>query len=151
MTKTFVETLLFASVAVNAALLIFFAGVYRKMMNALDEATFKNLTELLMRYSSKSLFMIIVLSIPLIGAIPYYYFYGFSNWWVTSGLALWFVTGNIAKIVKLPVYKAISTLENDEVMQLKEMRHKMNIGNLFQATFYSVAVILMALGLCVIR
>lgn len=147
MTKTFIEALLFASVAINAALLLFFAGVYRKMMNALDEAIFKDLTDLLVRYSSKSPFMIITLTIPLIGAIPYYYFYGFGNWWITSGLGLWLVAGNIAKMLKLPVYKAIATLTNDDVVQLKEARHKMNMGNIFQAVLYSTATILMAIGL----
>lgn len=149
--KTFAETLLFASVAINAALLLFFAGVYRKMMNAVDEATFKNLTDLLVRYSSKSPFMIIILSIPLIGAIPYYYFYGFGNWWITAGLALWLVAGNISKIIKLPVYKAIATLKSDDTVQLKNMRHKLNMGNLLQAVLYSVAVVVMALGLVVIH
>ncbi len=147
MTKIFIEALLFASVAINAALLLFFAGVYRKMMNALDEATFKNLTDLLVRYSSKSPFMIITLTIPLVGAIPYYYFYGFGNWWITSGLGLWLVAGNIAKMLKVPVYKAIATLRNDDVVQLKDARHKMNMGNLFQAVLYSAATILMAFGL----
>ncbi|WPU93619.1 hypothetical protein SNE25_30335 [Mucilaginibacter sabulilitoris] len=147
MTKVFIEALLFASVAINAALLIFFAGVYRKMMNALDEAAFKNLTELLIRYSSKSAFMIIILNIPLIGAIPYYYLYGFGNWWITSALGLWLVAGSIAKTLKLPVYKAIASLKNEDVVQLKEARQKMNMGNLLQATLYSIATILMALGI----
>lgn len=147
MTKVFIEALLFASVAINAALLIFFAGVYRKMMNALDEAAFKNLTELLIRYSSKSAFMIIILNIPLIEAIPYYYLYGFGNWWITSGLGLWLVAGSIAKTLKLPVYKAIASLKNEDVVQLKEARKKMNMGNLLQAALYSVATILMALGI----
>ena len=147
MTKIFIEALLFASVAINAALLIFFAGVYRKMMNALDEAAFKNLTELLIRYSSKSAFMIVILNIPLIGAIPYYYLYGFGNWWITSGLVLWLLAGSIAKTLKLPVYKAIASLKNNDVVQLKEARRKMNMGNILQATLYAVATILTAIGI----
>jgi hypothetical protein len=146
MTKTFAETLLFASVATNAALLIFFAGVFRKMMNAVDAATFKNLTELLVRYSSRSPFMIIALNLPFIGAIPYYYFYGFGNWWITAGLILWLVSGSVSKIIKLPVYKAISTLNSDDAVQLNEMRNKVNTGNLLQAILYSAAVLLMAFG-----
>ena len=147
MTKTLIEALLFASVAINAAILLFFAGVYRKIMNAVDEATFKNLTDLLVRYSSKSAFMIIALTIPLIGAIPYYYLYGFGNWWITAGLGLWLIAGNISKILKLPVYKAIAALKNDDIVQLKEARQKMNMGNVFQATLYSVSTVLMAFGL----
>lgn len=44
--------MLFGSVAINAALLIFFAGVFRKMMNTVDEATFKKLIVLMVRYSN---------------------------------------------------------------------------------------------------
>jgi hypothetical protein len=147
MTKTLAETLLFTSVAINAALLIFFAGVFRKMMNSIDEAEFKKLTELLVRYSSKSPFMIIVLNLPLLGVIPYYFFYGFGNWWITAGIALWLVAGTISKIFKLPVYKAISVLKSDDVVQLKKQRYKLDKGNQFQAILYSVAVVIMVFGL----
>jgi hypothetical protein len=147
MTRSFAETLLFASVAVNAALLLFFAGVLRKIMNAVDEATFKNLTDLLVSYSSKSPFMIIVLNLPFIGAIPYYYFYGFGNWWIIVGLALWLASGSIAKFYKLPAYKAISALNSEDVDQLRAQRKKIDIGNLFQAIAYTVAALIMAWGI----
>jgi hypothetical protein len=147
MTQHFAETLLFTSVAINAALLIFFAGVLRKIMNAVDEATFKNLTELLVSYSSRSPFMILILNIPLLLAIPYFYFYGFGNGWLTAGIVLWLVSGSVAKILKLPAYKGVSVLKSDNNDQLKEMRNKINKGNIFQAAFYSIAVILMAFGL----
>jgi hypothetical protein len=147
MTRSFAETLLFSSVAINAALMIFFAGIFAKMMNAMDGADFKNLIVLLIRYSSKSPFMIIVLNLPFIGAIPYYCFYGFSNWWITAGLILWLAAGSLSKMIKLPVYKEISTLSDDDAVQLNEARNKVNRGNLFQAVLYSVATILMAFGL----
>src|SRR6185312_13625582 len=101
MTRNFIETLLFASVAINAALLLFFAGVYRQMMNAVDETTFKKITELLVRYSSKSAFMIIGLNLPLLVAVPYYCLYGFGNWWITASLILWLAAGSISKTLKL--------------------------------------------------
>ena len=147
MNKAVFETFLFASVAINAALLIFMSGVFRKITDAVDEATFKNLTDLLVRFSSKSPFMIIVLNAPLLIAIPYYYLYGFNNWWITAGLILWLAAGSIAKVIKLPVYKTISTLKNDDVAGLQQLRRKLNFGNLFQAILYSISVILMAFGL----
>jgi hypothetical protein len=55
--------------------------------------------------------------------------------------------GSIAKMIKLPVYKAISPLKNEDAVQLNETRRKLNMGNLFQAIFDSVAVMLMAFGL----
>jgi len=146
MTKTFAETLLFASVATNAALLLFFAGVFRQMMNAIDLATFKNLTALLVQYSSKSPFMIIALNLPFIGAIPYYYFYGFGNWWITLGLGLWLISGSVAKVIKLPVYKTVAALNSDDIAQLEIMRRKINMGNAFQAAMYCVALLVMGWG-----
>jgi hypothetical protein len=147
MTKQLAEALLFTSVATNTALLIFIAGVLRKVMNAMDVAIFKNTTESIVRYSSKSPFMIIILNLPLIGAIPYYYFFGFSNWWITAGMLIWLIAGSISKILKLPVYRSISELKSDEALRLNEERHKMNTGNILQAILYSVAVVIMAFGL----
>jgi hypothetical protein len=73
MTRTVAEILFFASVAINAALLIFIAGVLRKVMNDMDEPAFKQFVVLLVRHSKKSPFMLTVLNIPFIGAIPYFY------------------------------------------------------------------------------
>jgi hypothetical protein len=147
MTKNFIETMLFGSVAINAALLIFFAGVFRKMMNAVDAATFKSLTTLMVRYSTKSPFMIFALNIPLFLAIPYYYGCGFGNWWITAGLVLWLVAGSLAKAYKLPVYKALAKLQITEVEEIQKARGKLNSGNIFQAVHYVVATVLVALGI----
>lgn len=42
MNRTLAEILLFVSVATNAALLIFIAGVLRKAMNDMDEPAFRH-------------------------------------------------------------------------------------------------------------
>ena|ERR1700761_579810 len=147
MAKPIIETLLFASVAVNAALLLFIAGVLRKIMDAVNEATFKNLTELLVRFSSKSPFMIIVLNVPQLIAIPYFYLYGFHNRWFTAGVILWLFAGSAAKVYKLPVYKNIDTLKNDDLTQINEARRKLNAGNIFQAWLYVFATVIMGFGL----
>ncbi len=147
MTKSITETLLFASMAINAAFLIFIAGVFRKILNTLDVVAFKNISELLMKYSSKSAFMIIILNLPFFIAIPYYYFFGFGNQYFTASLMLWFIAGIISKIYKLPVYKMISNLDSNDELQLNEARNKMNNGNIFQAILYSIAVVIMFIGL----
>lgn len=147
MAKELIVIFLFASMSINAALIIFFASVYRKMMDGVDVATFKNLTEMLVRYLSRSVFMIIALNLPLFTAIPYYYINGFHNWWITSSLLLWLIGGSISKIIKLPVYKTIAKLENDNEGALNEMRRKLNSGNILQAWLYSISVIIMAFGL----
>lgn len=147
MTKTLLEALLFASVALNAALLMFFAGVFRQIMDAVDVAIFKNLTNLLVDYSKRSAFMIIALNLPLLLAIPYYWLYGFGNWWITASLVLWLVAGSVCKVIKLPVYKAIANLKNDETAQLTDLRRKLNSANMLQAILYAIATILMIPGL----
>ena len=147
MTRHFIETLLFASVVLNAGLLLFFAGVFRKMLNAVDVATFKNLMDLMVRYSTKSAFMIIGLNLPFIVVIPYYYLYGFGNWWVTASLIIWLAAGSISKMLKLPVYKTIAALQSNDAAQLMEARRRVNRGNSLQAALYCIAVVVMAIGL----
>lgn len=142
MTRTLAENLLFASLAINAALLIFIAGVLRKVMNDMQEDEFKQFVTSLVRHSKRSPFMLIVLNIPFFGAIPYLYFAGFANRWLLSGLALWLVAGAIGKTMKLPVYKSVSTLESGDMNSFREVRRKLNAGNLLQAILNSVAVLL---------
>ena len=138
MTKTLAEVLLLASLAINAALLIFLAGVLRKVMNDMDESQFKQFVVSLVRHSKKSPFMVTVLMIPFFGAIPYFYFYGFANWWLVVALALWLVAGAIGKAMKLPVYKAV---EIGEAIKLGEQRRKLNAGNMLQAALNSLAAL----------
>lgn len=85
--------------------------------------------------------MVITLNLPFLGAIPYFYFYGFSNRWLLAGLALWLVAGAIGKAMKLPLYKAI---EVGEEAQLRALRRTLNTGNVLQAVLNSVAVVLAA-------
>lgn len=144
MNRTLTEILLFASLAINAALLIFIAGVLRKVMNDMDESEFKHFVVLLVHHSKKSPFMLTVLNIPFIGAIPYLYFYGFANRWLIAGLALWLIAGAIAKTMKVPVYKAVAALEGGDVARLREERQKLNAGNMLQAILNSVAALLIS-------
>ncbi len=125
----------------NAALLLFIAGVLRKVMNEMDESAFQRFVVSLVRHSKRSPFMLIVLNIPFFGAIPYFYFYGFGNLWLLAGLALWLVGGAIGKTMKLPIYKAV---EVGDPAQLRELRRKLNSANLLQAILNSVAVVLAA-------
>jgi hypothetical protein len=68
--------------------------------------------------------MLTVLNIPFFGAIPYCDFYGFANRWFLSGLALWLIAGAIGKTMKLPTYKAVSTLEAGDITKLRQERSK---------------------------
>ena len=87
-----------------------------------------------------------VLTIPFLGAIPYFYFYGFSNRWITAGLALWLVAGSISKVIKVPIYKRVAAIESDDVAQLSKERKRLNGGNLLQSMLNFVAAALMAVA-----
>ena len=112
-------------------------------MNDMDAATFKDFVGSLVRHSSRSPFMILALNIPLFGAIPYYYFYGFGQLWISAGLATWLAGGLVAKLIKLPIYKSIKTAESGDEVCLGEQRRRLKAGNLLQAALNLLAVALM--------
>ena len=141
MSRTFAEILLFASLVLNAGLLIFIAGVLRRVMNDMDDPAFRRFVSSLVLHSKKSPFMIVGLNLPLLVAIPYFSFDGFSNHWLLAGLILWLVAGSIAKAIKLPIYKAIATVETSDT-ELHDARRRMNAANLFQASLNSIAALL---------
>ena len=103
----------------NAALLIFIAGVLRKVMNDMDNSTFTHFVRSLVLHSKWSPFMEITLNIPAVGAIPYFYFFGFENRWLTAGLALWLAAGLVSKMIKVPVYRMIETVGRGDEVDLR--------------------------------
>lgn len=143
--KITVEILLFASVAVNAALLTFIAGVLGRVMDGMNGPTFKAFVNSLVRHSKKSLFMLTLLNAPFAGAIFFIYFYGTSDRWTITGLAIWFFAGTVAKIIKVPVYRRIAALDEKDVDRLRTERKRLNNGNVFQAALNSVAAGVMLL------
>ncbi len=136
MTRSVAEILIFTSLSINAALLIFIAGVLRVVMNDMND---KQFVVSLVHHSKKSPFMLSVLNIPFLGAIPYFYFYGFANRWLLAGLTLWLVAGALGKTMKLPIYRAVET---GDTTALKQERRKLNTGNMIQALLNSLAVVL---------
>ena len=146
-TKIFSEILLLVSVAMNAALLIFIAGVLRKVMNDMDNSTFTHFVRSLVLHSKWSPFMEITLNIPAVGAIPYFYFFGFENRWLTAGLALWLAAGLVSKMIKVPVYRMIETVGRGDEVDLRKLRRKLNVGNVFQASCNTIATAMIAISL----
>jgi hypothetical protein len=139
MNKNLAEILLFTSLAINAALLIFIAGVLRMVMNDMNQSEFKQFVVSLVHHSKKSPFMLTVLNIPFLGAIPYFYLYRFANRWLLAGLILWLVAGILGKTMKLPIYRAVAI---GDTTKLNEERRKLNAGNMLQAILNSLAAVL---------
>jgi len=52
----------------------------------MDEPSFIHFLRSFYHHSVRSPFMHTILTIPFLGAIPYFYFYGFSNRWITKAL-----------------------------------------------------------------
>jgi hypothetical protein len=146
MTRTLAEVLLLVFVATNAAMLIFLAGVLRKVMNDMDGPAFQQFLGSLYRHSIRSPFMHTILTIPFLGAIPYFYFYGFGNWWITAGLAIWLAGGCISKLIKVPAFKKVAALKRDDVAGLSRGRRRLHAGNMLQAVLNFVAVVLMTVA-----
>jgi hypothetical protein len=141
--QTLAGILLLVSVAMNASLMLFFAGVLRKVMNEMDEAAFKRFLEALVRHSTKSPFMLTIFNLPFLGAIPYFYFYGLRNWWMLAGIGVWLGVGLVAKAIKYPLYKRVKALSDGDVAQLRMERATMNKWNVVQAVLNVVAAALM--------
>ena len=146
MNRTLAEVLLLVFVVTNAAVLIFLAGVLRKVMNEMDGPVFQQFLGSLYRHSTRSPFMHTILTIPFLGAIPYFYFYGFGNRWITAGLALWLVGGCISKVIKVPAFKKVAALKSDDLAGLSRERQRLNAGNMLQAILNFVAVALMTVA-----
>jgi hypothetical protein len=104
----------------------------------MNESEFKQFVVSLVHHSKKSPFMLTVLNIPFLGAIPYVYFYRFANRWLLAGLVLWLVAGALGKTMKLPVYRAV---EIGDTTKLKQERRKLNAANMIQAILNSLAVV----------
>ena len=116
-------------------------------MNDMEESAFLQFVKSLYRHSAKSPFMLTILNIPFFGAIPYFYFYGFIDRWITSVAAVfWLIAGCIAKIMKVAIYKKINALNSDTLPGLGKERRLLNVGNALQEIVNFGAAALMAVA-----
>ena len=147
MTRSFAEILLLIPTTLATGLLMFVAGVIQKIMNDLDEATFQRFMRLLEKRAMRSPFALIVSTIPFAGAIPYFIFYGFSNWWFTAGIVVFTIASVVSKSLNLPIYKRIFALDSGDAARLSEERRKLQSANILRAAIQFVSVVLMVVGL----
>ena len=147
MTKAFAGILLLIPATLGTGFLTFIAGVIQKIMNDLDEATFRRFMRLLEKRAMRSPFAIIVSTIPFAGAIPYFIFYGFGNWWFTAGIVVFTIASIVSKSLNLPIFKRIFALGSRDAARLSEERRKLQSANILRAAIQFLSVVLMVVGL----
>lgn len=146
MSRTFAEILILIPTALAAGFLLAVSGVIQKVMNDLDEASFKHFLTLLEHHAMRSPFALAVSLITSIAVIPYWVFFGFSHWWFTAGLVMWLVASTVSKILNMPIYKKVKELTNNQTEELKEERQKLQTANDVRAWLTFASVVLMVIG-----
>ena len=125
---------------------IFVAGILQNIMNDMDEAAFQNFWGLIGKHAAKSPYMLIISLVTFAGTIPYFIFYGFNNWWFTSGIALFWIASAVSKSVSLPIYKRIFALDGSDAKGLREERIKLGKGSKLRALLNFAYVMLYQSG-----
>lgn len=147
MSKTVAEILILIPSALYTGYLLFIAGVVQKIMDEMDEAAFLRFLNLLIKTATKSPYAITVGSLTFIAMIPYFIFYGFNNWWYTSGLILFIIASIVSKSLNLPIYKRVSSLSGSDTALLNEERRKLQSSNRIRAAVQFISMALMTIGL----
>ena len=147
MTRTFTEILILIPTTLAAGFLLAVAGVIQKVMNNLDETTFKHFLALLEHHAMRSPFALSVSLLTSIAAIPYWIYFGFGHWWFTAGLILWFVAATLGKVLNLPIYKKVKELSDSQTEALNAERQKLQTANDVRAWLTFASVVLMVISL----
>lgn len=144
MTRTTAEILILTINALGAGILLFVAGVIQKIMNGMDEATFKSFLNALDRSAMTNPFAVTIATLPILTAIAYFAAYGFRHWWFTAGFAAWIIGSSITNISNMPIYKWVGNPDNIDAVLLARYRRKLGLANNLRAWITLVSVILMA-------
>jgi accessory gene regulator protein AgrB len=149
MSQTSAELLIIILNAVGAGILMMVAGVIQKIMDTMDTAEFKKFLNALDKTAMSDPFAVTVATLPIIVAIPYFYFFGFNHYWFIAGYIVWAIGSTITKIINLPIYIWVRNPKNTDPEALKEQRNKLRLGNNLRAwtTLASVALMLMQFGI----
>lgn len=145
-TQTFIEIIILVPTTLAAGFLLVISGVIQKVMNDLDEVTFKFFLTRLEHRAMRSPFALSVSLITSVAAIPYWICFGFNNWWFAAGLILWFVASAVSKILNLPIYKKIKELTNSQSEEIIKERRKLQTANSVRAWLTFIPVVLMVIG-----
>ena len=146
MTQKLAEFLLLIPTALFTGVVIFVADVLQRVMNDLDEATFRRFVTILYKRAVRGIFFVTFASLTFIGMVPYFYFWGFSNFWYTAGLVVFTLSSIISKVLSLPIYQRVIALDGNDSDRLGEERVKLQRANNIRAVLCALSIVLMAVG-----
>jgi len=144
MNQTTAEIIILTINALGAGVLLMIATVVQRIMNDMDELTFKNFLNKLDRTAMTSPFAITIATLPNITMIWYFIAYGFNHWWYIAGFILWVIGGSITKISNMPIYKWIGNPDNTDLEELRKKRKALGKANNLRAWITFLSVICMA-------
>lgn len=144
MNETSAEVLILIINAIGAGILLFIAGVLQKVMNDMDEPAFKRFLNALDKTAMSNPFAVTVATLPIIAAVFYFAFYGFSHRWFTAGFIAWLIGSGITKVTNMPVYKWVGDPKNNNPEELRKQRRRLQLGNNLRAWLTFASVVLMA-------
>lgn len=127
-------------------------------MDDMEAAEFKRFLTSLVAHATRSPVAILASTITFVGMFPYWYFYGFNNWWFSAGLILWVITSAVSKQMSLPIYsrvtgrkfpayKARLQIDATDAAALEKERRKLRRANLIRAGLSLASVAAMVIGL----
>jgi len=130
--------------ALGAGILMFIARVVQTIMNDMDELEFKRFLNRLDRAAMGEPFAVTVATLPFIAGLLYFIAFGFDHWWFTAGFVVWTVGSIVTKITNMPIYQWAADPKNVDPQELRQQRHKLQLGNNIRAWTTLVSVALMA-------
>ena len=144
MNETLAEVLILTVNALGAGILLFIAGVLQRIMNDMDEPTFKRFLNALGKTAMSNPFAVAVATLPIIMAVLYFSLYGFSHWWFTAGFIAWLIGSGITKVTNMPIYRWVGDPKHNNPEELRKQRRRLQLGNNLRAWFTFASVALMA-------
>jgi len=142
-----IEILLLTFTSLTTGFVVFASGAFQRILESVDEPTFKKLLAELTNSALKSPFIIGLSLATMIGMIPYWIFFGLSNLWFSAGLILWILTSVVAKVTRLPIYEKVKALKNSNVKDLNEQRRKLHFTSILSSALSLMIVLLMLIGI----
>ncbi|MCA0046233.1 hypothetical protein LB577_04590 [Mesorhizobium sp. B283B1A] len=144
MNQTDAEVLILTINAMSAGTLVFIARVLQPIMDQMRPPSFKSFLTSLVRNAMMEPILVTVGTLPIIAAVPYFYFFGLSHGWFVAGLVAWFVGSAASKIINQPIYNWVGNPKNIDAAELLQQRVRLARGNNLRALINVISVLMMA-------